>query len=416
VPQPGTPEPASGQPRPPPAGAQITPASEIGLTPAEESAYRSTAEGNRLLEPQEPGIHDRRQYLEGERINEAEATQDVQIARELKSLRQQTPELDAKMTADETHNNNLRTRAIETTLPGQVQITAKKAERQEAMEAAKPEVFRNATDADVQPIVRDIQNILNEPENRQNTQLQQYVRPLIDRLVNPDGTPKIVNPVELLSWRQDVQHLTSGAATRADPNLSRVSGILGRVLDVTDNQLEAAARGYKARIRDEYRTRSREIDAMEALDAERTKLFDSQNVPNYNALQGLLKRIYNARIGDNPYEPFTHVPQATLDRLYDIRNTMRRSRAADRLATPNGSPTTQNFGDAMRIAGRMAVKAGLPALGAGVGHMLLPIPFAGEAAGLIAGQAVNHLLSERALAQRYRRGLELTTPRNQLGP
>lgn len=411
VPEPGAQARQPGQPEP--AGAQITPATELGITPQEESAYRSTAEGNKLLERQEPGVRDDKVYIEGERINEAERSQDVEVARELNSLREQTPALDKKMTADETHNANLRTRAIETTLPGQVQITAKRAERERAMEEAKPEVFRGATDANVQPIAGEIQNILNEPENLQNTQLQQYVRPLIARLVNPDGTPKIVNPVELLSWRQDVQHMTSKAAISQDKNLSRVSGILGRVLDVTDNQIELAARGYKARIRDEYRTRSREIDAMEALDAERTKLFESQNVPSYNALQAMLKRIYNARIGDDPYEPFTHVPQATLDKLYDIRDSMRRSRAVDRLGTPRGSRTSQNLGDALRIG----AKAAIPAAAATLGHMMVPIPMAGEFAGLTAGLAVNSLLSARGMRQRMTRGMELTEPpRNALGP
>lgn len=418
----GVPEPEAGAPQPQaapasspptgaqPAGAQITPASEIGLTPQEEAAYRSTAEGNKLLEPQEPGVRDDKVYLTGERINEAEASQDVEVARELKSLREQTPELDKKMTADENHNNNIRYNAIQTTLPGQVQISAKKAAREKAMNEAKPAVFRNAADADVQPIAREMQDILNDPENRQNTQLRQYLAPLIERLINPDGTPKFVDARELLSWRQDVQHLTSGAATRADPNLSRISGILGKVLDVTDNQIEASAPGYKVKLRDEYRQRSREIDAMEALDAERTKLFDSQNVPNYNALQNLLKRIYNARIGNDPYEPFTHVPQATLDQLYNIRDSMRRSRAVDNLGKPRGSPTSQNLGDALRTAGSMAVKGAMPAIGATVGHMLIPVPFGAEAMGLVAGQAANYLLSQRGLRQRLERGLELTTP------
>jgi hypothetical protein len=279
------------------------------------------------------------------------------------------------------------------------------------MEKAKPEVFRNAKDADVLPIVGEIQAILESPENRQNSQLRQYVRPLIDRLVNPDGTPKIVDPVELLSWRQDVQHLTSGAATRADPNLSRVSGMLGRILDVTDDRIEAAATGYKVRLRDEYRTRSREIDAMEALDAERFKLFDSQNVPNYNAVQRLMKRMTDARTANDPYEPFTHVTQETLDQFWNIRDSMRRSRAVDRLGAPRGSPTSQNLGDALRTAGKMA----LPALGAGAGHLLLPVPFASEAAGLVAGQAINHFLSKRALNQRYQRGMELTKPNALIG-
>ena len=392
------------------ASRDITPAAELGLTPGEEAAYRTTAEGNKLLEPQEPGIRDDKQYLTGERINEAQASQDVEVARELQSLRQQTPALDKSMTTDEAHNNNIRSNAINNALPGQVQITAAKSARTDAMKVAEPIVFANSTDAAVQPIVEGIQKILNDPKNRQNSQLQQYVRPLIDRLQNADGTPKITDPLELWGFRQDVQHLTSGAAQRGDPNLSRVSGMLGNVLDATDNQIEAAAPGYKANLRDDYRNRSREIDAMEALNAERFKLFDTQNKPNYNAVQGLMRRIVDARQANDPYEPFTHVPQETLDKLWNIRDSMRRQAAVDRLGAPRGSPTSQNLGDALRGAGKMALQGAAPVIGGTLGAALIPIPGVGPAIGLAAGATVNHLLSERAMGQRLARGLELTNP------
>ena len=423
-PEPSPIQPASSapptQPGPQSVGAAAsregTPASELGLTPQEEAAYRSTAEGNKLLEPQEPGVRDDTQYLTGERINEAQASQDVETARELQSLRQQTPALDAKMTADETHNNNITANAINNAIPGQVQITAARTARKAAMEAAEPKVFDNATDADVAPIVQGIQDILNDPKNLENSQLQQYVRPLIARLQNADGTPKITNPLQLWGWRQDVQHLTSSAAQRGDPNLARVSGMLGKVLDVTDDQLEAAAPGYKANLRDDYRTRSNEIDAMEALNAERFKLFDGYNTPSYNAVQGLMKRIVDARQGNDPYEPFTHVPQDTLDKFWNIRDSMRRRGAVARLGAPRGSPTSQNIGDALRGAGKMALQGAAPAIGATLGSTLIPIPGVGPAIGLTAGAVVNHLFSERGLRQRFTRGLELTNPNTLMHP
>ena len=394
-----------------------TPATELGLTPAEEAAYRSTAEGNKLLEPQEPGVRDDKQYLTGERINEAQASQDVEVARELQSLRQQTPPLDAKMTADENHNNNITANAIENAIPGQVQIRAAKDARQAAMETNEPKTFANATDADVRPVVKEIQDILNDPKNLENSQLRQYVRPLVARLQNPDGAPKITNPLQLWGWRQDVQHLTSGAAQAADPNLSRVSGLLGRVLDTTDNQLETAAPGYKANLRDSYRTRSNEIDAMEALNAERFKLFDSQNKPNYNAVQSLMRRVVDARQANDPYDPYTHVPQETLDSLWNIRDSMRRRAAVDRLGAPRGSPTSQNLGDALRGAGKTAIKNAAPAIGAGLGTVLFPgMPIVGSTLGLMAGGTVNHLLSEAGMRQRMTRGLELTNPNTLMHP
>jgi hypothetical protein len=393
-----------------------TPAPELGLTPDETAAYRSTAEGNKLLEPQETGVRDDKVYLTGERINEAQASQDVEIARELNSLREQTPALDKAMTEDENHNNNITTNAIHNAIPGQVQITAAKNARKAAMETNEPKVFANAADADVLPIVKEIQDILNEPKNLENSQLKQYVRPLIARLQNPDGTPKITNPLQLWGWRQDVQHLTSGAAQAGDPNLSRISGLLGRVLEKTDDQLETAAPGYKVGLRDEYHTRSREIDAMEALNAERFKLFDSQNKPNYNAVQSLMKRMIDARQANDPYDPFTHVTQDTLDKFWNIRDSMRRQAAVDRLGKPRGSPTSQNVGDAMRIAGKMALQTAAPAIGATLGTALIPIPGVGPVAGIAAGATLNHFLSARAMGQRLTRGLELTNPNKMLRP
>ena len=46
-------------------GAAATPPAVVGMTPAEVQKYRSTAEGSKLLEPQQPGIPDRNQYVPG---------------------------------------------------------------------------------------------------------------------------------------------------------------------------------------------------------------------------------------------------------------------------------------------------------------------------------------------------------------
>jgi hypothetical protein len=403
----------------------VTPAAELGMTPDEEAAIRASDEGKKLLEPQVPGERDDKIYLPGERINEAQASQDVEVARDLKALRQQTPALDAQMTADEAHNSNIRSNAINSAIPDRVVIQRAEGDRQAAMEAAKPRVFNagNAA-ADVQPIVDNIKEILNEPEIRQNTQAQQYIKPEIDRLIDENGNPKITDPRELWGWRQDIQHKTSSAATQADPNLSRVSGLLGRVLDTTDNAIEAAAPGYKAQIRDDYAARSKNIDAMVALDAERNKLFDSQNVPNYNAVQGLMRRIVKARNDNDPYEPFTNVSQDTLNQLWAVRDSMRRQRAADRLATPQGSPTTQNFGDVMRLAAKSVGRGLVPLAGMGVGHLLMPGGF-GEVGGMLgstaASETFNYLTAQRALQQRLLQGQRLlnvpgTPPPNPLAP
>jgi hypothetical protein len=155
---------------------------------------------------------------------------------------------------------------------------------------------------------------------------------------------------------------------------------------------------------------------MDALNAERFKLFDSQNKPNYNSVQGLMRRIIDARQANDPYDPFTHVTQETLDKLWNVRDSMRRQAAVDRLGAPRGSPTSQNLGDALRGAGKMALQGAAPVIGGTLGAALIPIPGVGPAIGLAAGATVNHLLSERAMGQRLARGLELTNPNKLIRP
>jgi hypothetical protein len=110
------------------------------------------------------------------------------------------------------------------------------------------------------------------------------------------------------------------------------------------------------------------------------------------------------------------VTQDTLDKFWNIRDSMRRQAAVDRLGKPRGSPTSQNVGDAMRIAGKMALQTAAPAIGATLGTALIPIPGVGPVAGIAAGATLNHFLSARAMGQRLTRGLELTNPNKMLRP
>ena len=218
----------------------------------------------------------------------------------LQSLRQQTPALDKSMTTrwKRTIITFAPTPSTTRCRVNRMQINAAKSARTDATPVAEPMVFANATDATVQPDRPDHSRNTERPEEpikrppTPRSQLQQYVRPLIDRLQNADGTPKITDPRELWGFRQDVQHLVRrGTAERS--RTVAFQGMLGNVLDATDNQIEAAAPGYKANLRDDYRNRfTEEIDAMDALNAERFKLFDSQNKPgNYNAVRGLMRRM-----------------------------------------------------------------------------------------------------------------------------
>ena len=109
--------------------------------------------------------------------------------------------------------------------------------------------------------------------------------------------------------------------------------------------------------------------------------------------------------------------QETLDKLWNIRDSMRRTAAVDRLGGTRGSPTSQNLGDALRAAARTAVEKGAPALGVGLGAALFPsMPVVGSTLGLLGGTAVNHLLSERGMGQRLRAGAGMLNVNHSMQP
>ena len=100
------------------------------------------------------------------------------------------------MTADETHNNNIRANAINNTIPGQVQINAiQDCPKSFAMNAAEPKVFDNATDADV--TCRSSARSRTYSTTRRTWRTASYSSMFVHSLPGyrtPDGTPKNHQP------------------------------------------------------------------------------------------------------------------------------------------------------------------------------------------------------------------------------
>src|SRR6202012_574841 len=90
------------------ASRDMTNPSLIDLTPKQELAYRSTAEGQKLLESQQPNIQDRTEYVPGISPNQAEIEQSVNTSRDLKSLQMQSPQVAEEARNIAAENNEKR--------------------------------------------------------------------------------------------------------------------------------------------------------------------------------------------------------------------------------------------------------------------------------------------------------------------
>jgi hypothetical protein len=383
-----------------------TPAGLIGISPQEEAAYRTTANGNKLIEPQPVGVRDTNRYIDGETPNLAEIEQQVNTARDLKDLNLKSPEVsqEARRVAEE--NNQRRTTYLDNTIKTPGDILAEKAAQQADIETAKPKVFSNAGQPDVQPIVSKIQDILSQPANRQNTPLQTELRPLIDRLQNKDGTPKILDAEELWGWRQDVDRLTDKRMAVANPNLHYVGHQLNEIAGVADGQIEKVAPGYGDMLQT-YKDHAQKINEMTVLQGVRNGLFNTAGgrmTMSLEKVQRLLKNVVDMQssFGPNDYKAIT---QDTVDRLFNLRDSLRRSASAIELAKTPGSDTAQNLWQMIKgLASGPEAETALHAFAAS--HLGL----AGYVATKTGAAILRPIISGRVAAQATDRGMNMLHP------
>lgn len=154
-------------------------------------------------------------------------------------------------------------------------------------------------------------------------------------------------------------------AIRASAQLQELKA----ALDVT---IEAAAPGFRQYLQN-FSEASRPIDEMAILQEYGPRLRDSQNRITYSSVQRMLKDIVDDR-GGRGISPAQSISDETINKLFALRDDLRRVASSDDLARARGSDTAQNALDMVKsIAGKgMAEGAGVVA-GAfpGVGSMLL---------------------------------------------
>lgn len=377
------------------------------LTPAQERAYAATAEGQKLLERQPVGVPDHSSYVPGVNPTDVERLQSVDAARELKALKVTAPNVAQEIQNVADANMEKRQAYHQATIGSPVDILTATEARNAQRAADYPVAFANKTTPNIEPVVNAVQDSLSSPRARQNTQLRQYVKPLLDRLVNEDGSPKITDAEELYGFREDLNRMRSKASQIDQPNLQHVSGELGDIIKATDAAIEQAAPGYRAYM-DNFANASRRIDEMQVLQDHEPKLYDAQNRFSYAKFQAMMRQIVDARAsrGINPYKSIT--PE-TMARLWNLRDDLRRMSKAGELGSAAGSDTAQNAFD--MIKGAVGGQGGTIASTIAAGVLAGPI-----GAGVVGfgKDLIGSMLAKRTLRRQTARGMEILHPASPL--
>jgi hypothetical protein len=416
---PATPEPAPSTPTgipvvaPRSVGAAGVGGYEAIHTPAEEAGYRANAEGQKLLEPQKIGERDINQYIPGETVNNAEREQTVKTARELKELGIRVPEASQIDKEAAESNNTARTVYARNTSKGQVEITNRQTARENDITADKATVFAPENvkgPVDHGPIVEEIQKIVSDPENKQNDAVQSVLRPIMERLQDEKGAGKISDPLEMWGLRRQIDRWTSKRSQSEDLNLHYAAGQLSRVADVIDAQIEKVAPGYKDMLAT-YKEHSRAISEMTVLQDMFDKLRGPGQKLTYNDFQRFMKNVVDSRMtAASDLNPFKAISDENMTRLWNIRDSLRRSASAKELAQAAGSDTMPNIIDALKAVGKMG---GVGAMHAYAGAHLGPV-------GNLALQSLTALgkgLNDRRMINRATRQMnQLMNPTEPLRP
>lgn len=376
VPEP-TPAPGAALAAPQPVGAQVTPQFEPLFTPREEAAYRATAAGNKLVENQIIGEPDYNQYIPGVRPDNVELEQTVQAARDKKALGIETPEASdlAKLAAQ--RNNEARREYSLNTERTPVDIANREAQRQADIDAQSQAVFAPGNvkgDVSMQPLIDQMRAEVNVPRNRQNTALQSEFGDLIKRLTDKDGNALTMGPEEAWGLRQDIDRMTDKMATTGTDaqarNRARVAGNLNRVSDTLDQGIEAVAPGYSDMLAT-YREHSKAIREMEVLQGLTGRLSQGPNGNlSYSAMQRFMKNVVDSQsTGTQDLNPYKSISPETMQRLWNLRDDLRRSAGALELARAAGSDTTQNIMDVLRRWGGVGAQG---AAHMGAAHLFGP--------------------------------------------
>jgi len=383
------PAPEATNPGPRSAGAAASGA--VDMSPAEVQAYRSTAEGQKLLESQQPGQADTKAYVPGVAASAAEVEQTVNSARDAKAANIAHPEVSQAAREQADANNTARQRYVEATIKSPVDILNAKSTRAAQAETDLAATWKNKTEADAQPVIDAANEIKASPDGR-----RPVVRTAIDAVTNElyDADGKLItDPEQLYGVRKHIDDLLSKEAGATDPKSIRAASNLQQLKTALDGVIEPAAPGFKQYLKN-FADASRPIDEMEVLQGHQNKLVDTQGRMQLSRVQGMMRNIVDSRAapGINPYKS---ISDETMQRLWNVRDDLRRSASAQELARTPGSDTTQNLFDLAKTG----AAAGARMVAHGAAHAVAPI------VGPIILNAVEGGIANRRALGAQRRGI-----------
>lgn len=331
-------------------GAGVTPPGLATLTPDEVNAYRATAEGNKLLENQRVGEPDRTAYIPDVTPNLAEQEQTVNAARELKTLgiTSQDASQDMKLAAQA--NNDARTSYWNDTTRSPVDVQRAEAARDLQAQADLKATWANKTDADALPVQDAANQILAGPDGKRKA-VQSAVNSVLDELKDQNGNLE-TDPELLYGVRKHIGDMLSKEGQRETPMAARATDSLITLRDTLDSTIEQAAPGFKQYLQN-FSNASRPIDEMQVLQDATPSLFKGPNATlRYGDFQRFMKNVVDMRQaqGVNPYKS---ISDDTMQRLWNLRDDLRRSAGALELARAPGSDTAPNIIDAIKQYGKL---------------------------------------------------------------
>lgn len=400
------------EPAPQPAGAAPTPASELGMTPKQELAYRSTAEGQKLLEAQQPGIADPNQYVPGVQPNSAEIEQTVQASRELKLLNQQTPALGQEAVQLADANNTARQNQYAILAGSKVQLQAAKDALEQQDQGDLAATWAAKQPVDPQPVLDTAQQILSGDDGRRQA-VRSRVQSVVNNLYDDSGN-LITDPQILYGVRKDIGDMLSKEGIATDPLAVRAKASLMQLQDSLTGVISAGAPYFRQYLAN-HAASMRPINAMQVLQDAEPGLYGSQNRMEYGRVQRFMKDVVDDR-QSNPISPYNGLTDEQMQGLWGLRDDLRRSSRAVELARAQGSDSVQNLGDILRGAARSAVPTATGTVLGTAAAALTGSPTVGAVVGTGVRAGTENFLSGRAEADRYRRGMQMLYPQNALMP
>lgn len=397
-------------PVPPPVGAAVADARPVGarsvgaaaspegasnMSRAEMQAQRATAERDRLLEPQPRGV-DKNEYIPGVQTTEAQMVQSSPASRREKLLEMEMGE-PFKQVAKA--NNEVRGAFYDELAGTPTQRRRLEEARTQQAEADLRATWSNKQPADASPVKETAAAILESPDGRRPA-VRNAVDQVTKELVDSKGQP-ITDPELLYGVRKHIDDMLEARDGSGAKVNDRVRAQLQELKASLDGVIETAAPGFKDYLKN-FSEASRPIDEMTVLQEFGPRIRDSQNRITYSSVQRMLKDIVDDR-GGRGINPAQSISDETMNKLFALRDDLRRVASAEDLAKARGSDTAQNMLDmAKSVGGRVAGEAaGLAASG---------VPFVGSAlwGGITSAIRQNKLKTDVTRA--------INPDRNKLGP